>query len=126
MRSLKTGIYALGLLAVFALQFALVYRIPYWGLRSPFPFTILRSVEMPIVLGLCGVVSVFSAKSAAERRLLYSFTGASVAEIVTIKAMLWLSQPLLMLLVFFLNGFMTVQLLRYGQLMFSLKRLQTD
>jgi hypothetical protein len=127
MRSLKTAIYTtLGLLVVFALQFALAYRIPYWGLRSPFPFTILRSVAMPILFGLCGAVSAFSAKSAAERRLFYSVIAASLAEIVAIKAMLWLSQPLLMLLVFFLNAFITVQFLRYGQLMFALKQLEMD
>ncbi len=126
MRSLRTGIYiALGLL-VFALQFALAYRVQYWGLRSPFPFTILRSVAMPILLGLCGAVSAFSAKCAAERRLFYSVIAASLAEIVTIKAMLWLSQPLLVLLVFFLNAFMTVQFLRYGRLLFALNRLQMD
>jgi hypothetical protein len=71
---------------------------------------------MPILLGLCGAVSAFWAKSVPERRLFYSVITASLAEIVTIKAMLWLSQPLLMLLVFFLNAFMTVQLLRYWQL----------
>jgi hypothetical protein len=60
----------------------------------------------------------------AERKLFYSVIAASLAEIVTIKAMLWLSQPLLMLLVFFLNAFITVQFLRYGRLLFALKRLE--
>ncbi|MGD0673540.1 MAG: hypothetical protein ABSB13_15825 [Candidatus Binatus sp.] len=79
---------------------------------------------MPILVGLCGAVSAFSAESVAERKLFYSVIAASLAEIVTIKAMLWLSQPLLMLLVFFLNAFITVQFLRYGRLLFALKRLE--
>lgn len=124
MRPLKTGIYiSLGLL-VFALQFALAYRIPYWGLRSPFPYTVLRSTQMPILLCLCGAVSAFSAKSVPERRLFYWIIAASLAEIVTIKAMLWLNQPLLVVLVFFLNAFITVQFLRYGRLLFALNRLE--
>ena len=115
MRSSKVAIWTtLGVLAIFALQFALVYRVPYWGLRSEFPFSVLRSVEMPIVLAVGFAVMVFSAKSVTERRLFYSVIGASLAEIVTIKAMLWLDQPLLLLVVLFLNAFMTVQILRYG------------
>jgi hypothetical protein len=102
------------MLALFALQFGLVYRVPHWGLRSEFPFSVLRSVEMPLVLAVGFVAMVFSAKSETERRLFYSVIGASLAEIVTIKAMLWLDQPLLLLVVLFLNAFMTVQILRYG------------
>lgn len=117
MRSNKTTIYiTLGLLIVFALQFLFAYRAPSLGLKSPFPYTILRSVKMPILLGLCGVVSAFSAKSVPERRLFYTVIAASLAEIVTIKAMLWLGQPFLVLLVFFLNALITVQFLRYLQL----------
>ena len=104
----------MGVLAIFALQFWLVYRVPYWGLRSEFPFSVLRSVEMPLVLAVGFAAMVFSAKSETERRLFYSVIGASLAEIVTIKAMLWLDQPLLLLVVLFLNAFMTVQILRYG------------
>ncbi len=126
MRPLKTGIYiALGLL-LFALQISLVYRVPFWGLTSPFPYSILRSIEMPILLGVSGAVSAFSAQSLAERRLFYPIIAASVAEIVTIKAMLWLSQPLLVLLVFILNDVMAIQLLRYGLLMFAQRQLETD
>jgi len=108
-------------LAIFALQFALVYRVPYWGLRSEFPYSVLRSVEMPLVLAIGFAVMVFSAKSVTERRLFYSVIGASLAQIVTIKAMLWLGQPLLLLVVFFLNAFMTVQILRYGILVSAVK-----
>jgi len=119
MRPLKTGIYiALGLL-LFALQFSLIYRVPSWGLMSPFPYSILRSIEIPILLGVTGAVSAYSAKSLPERKLFYSVAGASVAEIVTIKAMLWLSQPLLVLMVFILNDFIAIQFLRYGQLMWA-------
>ena len=115
MRSSKVAIWTtLGVLAIFALQFALVYRVPYWGLRSEFPFSVLRSVEMPIVLAVGFAVMAFSAKSVTERRLFYSIIGASLAQTVTIKMMLWLDQPLLLLLVFLLNAFMTVQILRYG------------
>jgi hypothetical protein len=126
MQSGKTGIYITLGLILFAVQFALAYQVPSWGLRSPFPFTILRSVEIPILLGFCGVVSAFSAKSLAERRLFYSVIAASLAEFVTIKAMLWLSQPLLVLMVFFLNAFMTVQLLRYLQLMVRAETTEMD
>ena len=126
MRPLKTGIYiALGLL-LFALQLSLVYRVPFWGLRSPFPYSILRSLEIPILLGVSGAVSAFISKSVAERRLFYSITAASVAEIVTIKAMLWLGQPLLVLLVFILNDFVAIQFLRYGILASAMNRPETD
>jgi hypothetical protein len=122
MRSSKVAIWTtLGVLAIFALQFALVYRVPYWGLRSEFPYSVLRSVEMPLVLAIGFAVMVFSAKSVTERRLFYSVIGASLAQIVTIKAMLWLGQPLLLLVVFFLNAFMTVQILRYGILVSAVK-----
>src|SRR5260370_42082811 len=114
MRPLKTGIYiALGLL-LFALQFWLVYQVPFWGLRSPFPYSILRSVEIPILLGVSGAVSAFSTKSLAERRLFYSVIAASVADIVTIKAMLWLSQPLLVLLIVILHDFVAIHFLGYA------------
>lgn len=117
MISPKTVTYiTLGTFAVFALQFALACRVPYWGLRSPFPYTVLRSIQMPVVLGLGSAIAALGTKSVAERRLFYSVIAASVMEIVIIKAMLWLDQPLLVLLVFSLNGFMTVQLLRYWQL----------
>jgi hypothetical protein len=114
MRSSKVAIWITLGVAIFALQFWLVYRVPYWGLRSEFPYSVLRSVQMPILLTVGFAVMVFSAKSATERRLFYSVIGASLAQIVTIKAMLWLDQPLLLLLVFFLNAFMTVHILRYG------------
>jgi hypothetical protein len=127
MPSLKTVIWPmLGMLALFALQFALVYRVPYWGLRSPFPFAILRSVEMPIVLGLGCALAAVSTKSAAERKFLYSVIEGSLAEIVTIKAMVLFSQPLLLLVVFFLNAFMTVQLLRYGISLYELNGTESD
>ncbi len=120
------GIYvSLGLL-LFALQFWLVYQVPFWGLRSPFPYSILRSVEIPILLGVSGTVSAFMSKSVAERRLFFSITAAGVAEIVTIKAMLWLSQPLLVLLVFILNDFVAIQFLRYGILVSAMNRSETD
>jgi hypothetical protein len=126
MRPLKTGIYiALGLL-LFALQISLVYRVPFWGLRSPFPYSILRSIEIPILLGVSGAVSAFSAKSLAEQRLFYSIMAASVAEIVTIKAMLWLGESLLVLLVFILNDVVAIQFLRYGELMFASRKLEKD
>jgi hypothetical protein len=122
MRSSKVAIWTtLGVLALFALQFGLVYRVPYWGLRSQFPFSVLRSVEMPLVLAVGFATMVFSTKSVTERRLFYSVIGASLAEIVTIKVMLWLSQPLLLLVVFFLNAFMTVQILRYGVLVYAVE-----
>jgi predicted MFS family arabinose efflux permease len=81
---------------------------------------------MPIMLGVCGAVGSFSAKSLVERMLFYSVTAASLAEIVVIKAMLWLGQPWLMLAVFFLNAFMTVQFLRYGVLVSAMNRSETD
>ena len=65
-------------------------------------------------------------KSVAERRLFFSIAAAGVAEIVTIKAMLWLSQPLLVLLVFILNDFVAVQFLRYGELAFASRQLERD
>lgn len=126
-RSSKVALWTtLGVLALFALQFALVYQVPYWGLRSPFPFSVLRSVEMPLVVGVCCAVAVFSTKSVAERRLLYPVIAASVGEIVATKGMVWFNQSLLLLVVFLLNGFMTVQLLRYGILLCALNRPQTD
>ena len=116
MRQLKTEAYiALGLF-VFALQFALAYQQPSLGLWSPFPFSVLRSIEMPILLCVAGAVSAFSAKSLVERKLFYSVIAASLAEIAIIKAMVWLGQPLLMLAIFSLNAFMTIQFLRYGLL----------
>ena len=122
--ALKTGIYvALGLL-LFALQVWLVYQVPFWGLRSPFPYSILRSIEIPIVLGFSGALSAVSAKSTAERKLFYSVIAASVAETVTIKAMLWFSQPLLVFLVFIWNDFIAIQFLRYGVLVFAAKRVE--
>jgi hypothetical protein len=125
-RPLKIGIYiALGLL-VFVLQFALAYKEPSLGLWSPFPYSVLRNVEMPIMLAVCGAVGAFSAKSLVERMLFYSVTAASLAEIVVIKAMLWIGQPWLMLAVFFLNAFMTVQFLRYGILVSAMNRSETD
>ncbi|MGA8645051.1 hypothetical protein [Candidatus Binatus sp.] len=126
MRLLKTGIYvALGLL-LFALQLWLVYPVPFWGLRSPFPYSILRSIEFPILLGVSGVVSALSAKSLAERRLFYSIVAASVAEIVTVKIMVWFSQPLLVLLVFIWNDFIAIQFLRYGELIFASRRVEKE
>ncbi len=126
MRPLMTGIYiALGLL-LFALQFWLIYQEPFWGLRSPFPYSILRSIEIPILLGVSGAVSAFSTKSLTERRLFYSLPASSVAEIVTIKAMLWLGQPLLVLLVLILNDVMAIQFLRYGELMLASRQQKKD
>jgi len=126
MRPLKTGVYITIGVLVFALQFAVAYQEPSLGLWSPFPYSVLRSIEMPILLGVCGVVSAFSAKSSVERRLFYSVIAASLAEIVTIKAMLWLGQPLLMLAIFFFNAFMTVQLLRYGISVSAMNRPEMD
>jgi hypothetical protein len=126
MRQLKTGAYiALGLF-VFALQFALAYQQPSLGLWSPFPFSVLRSIEMPILLCVAGAVSAFSAKSLVERKLFYSVIAASLAEIAIIKAMVWLDQPLLMLAIFSLNAFMTVQFLRYGLLVSAMNLLEIE
>ena len=126
MRPLKTGVYITIGVLVFALQFAVAYQVPSLGLWSPFPYSVLRNVEMPIMLGVCGAVGAFSAKSLVERMLFYSVTAASLAEIVVIKAMLWLGQPWLMFAVFFLNAFMTVQFLRYGILVSATNRPETD
>ena len=105
---------AVGVLAFFVPQFWLAYGQPAWGLDSPFPFTILRSLQMPILLGLSAAALAWASKSPSERMLLYSVVAASLAEIVTIEAMLWLHQPLLVPAVFMLNAFMAVQFLRFG------------
>jgi hypothetical protein len=73
-----------------------------------------------------GVVSALAAKSLTERRLFYSVVAACVAESVTIKTMLWLSQPLLVLLVFIWNDFIAIQFLRYGELLFASRKVKED
>lgn len=117
---------ALGVLAFFVPQFWLVHSQPSWGLYSPFPFTIQRSIGQPILLGLSAAVLAWEKSvSPSQRKLLYWIIAASVAEIVTIRAMLWFGQPLLLLAVFLLNAFMAVQLLRFGISWFLAKSDQT-
>ncbi len=117
---------ALGVLAFFVPQFWLAHSQPSWGLYSPFPFTIQRSIEQPILLGLSAAVLAWGKSvSLSQRKLLYSIIAASIAEIVTIRAMLWFHQPLLLLAVFLLNAFMAVQLLRFGISWFLAKSDQT-
>ena len=90
----KAGIInTVGMLAVFLLQFCAVYQAPRWGSNSPFPFTILRSIEMPVLIGVSAGVAAFLAGSATERKLLYSITVASLLQIGTIRAMVSASQP---------------------------------
>jgi hypothetical protein len=121
MQLVKTTTSALlTLLTVFALQLALAYQVPHLGLTSPFPFTILRSFRMPIFVGIWAGLAALFAKSWLERKLFYSVVIASAAELVTVATMVSLAQPLLMLVIFFLNAFMTVQLLKYGVLLLTL------
>ena len=121
MRSSKANLYAaLALLTIFALQLALAYQVPNFGLMSPFPFALLRSFRMPIFVGIWAGLAALFAKSWLERKLFYSVVIASVAELVTVATMVFLAQPVLMLVIFFLNAFMTVQLLKYGRLLLTL------
>jgi len=87
---------------------------PFWGLNSPFPFTVLRTVDLPLVIGIGAVLAAMASRSAAQRRMLYSITAASVVEIVVVEIMVRLGEPALLLLVLLLNAFVKFQFLRYG------------
>jgi hypothetical protein len=101
-------------LAVFLLQIWLVAREPSWGLYSPFPFTILRSVKMPVVIGGAAALTLLGTKASTERRLLLSIIAASIVEIVAIEAIVSVGAVLAAILVLALNAFIMLQFLRYG------------
>ena len=75
--STETLLIALGVLAFFVVQFWLAYGQPAWGLDSPFAFTILRSLQMPVLLGLSAAALAWASKSPSERMLLYSVVAAT-------------------------------------------------
>ena len=114
MRAKSTAIDIAIIALIFLGEAALVVREPAWGFRSPFPLTILHSLKMPVLLGLVATVTLAVTKSAAERRLMCWIVAASVCEIVTIKAMLWLDVPALVVLVLLLNAFISCRFLEYG------------
>jgi len=95
-------------------QFCAVVRVPSWGVNNPFPFTALRSIEMPLVLGASAAIFLFSKRSAAMRTPTYSIVAVCAAQIVTVEVMLWLGEPSLILLVMALNAFLAAQFLIFG------------
>lgn len=95
-------------------QFCIVIRVPDWGFNSPFPFTILRSFQMPVILGVCAALSLVPTRSATGRTPLYSIVAACAVQIIAIIAMLWLSEPKLVMLVLLLNAFIAAEFLLYG------------
>jgi hypothetical protein len=110
----RTVVIAAFVLAYLILAVWLLSREPSWGFYSPFPFTVLRSLGLPLVLGIGAAPLAIASKSAVERRLHCSIVVAAVVEIVTIKIMGWLDQPAFLIAVLLLNGFMLFQILRYG------------
>ena len=102
-------------LVILTVEVWLLSEQPFWGLNSPFPFTVLRTVKLPLVIGIGAVLAAMASRSAAERRMLYSITAASVVEIAVVEVMVWLGRPALLILVLLLNAFVTFQFLRYGR-----------
>lgn len=123
MRVARTGliISTVGVLGLFVLQFWLVYRAPSWGWNNPFPFTILRSVEMPILIAISASVAAFLTESMTQRQILYWIIAGSAVEIVAVEAMVSLSQPVLVLPVLLLNALIAIQFIRYAVELFAVK-----
>jgi hypothetical protein len=110
----KRAIVAAIVLGIFLIQLCMVIRVPDWGFNSPFPFTILRSFQMPLILVVCAALSVIPTRSASERTPLYLIIGACAVQIVAIIVMLWLGEPKLVMLVLLLNAFIAAEFLLYG------------
>jgi hypothetical protein len=114
MRKKITVVIAGIVVANLILTFCLLFRQPFWGLNGPFPFTVLRSVRLPLVMGIGSALVAVTSKSAIERKRLYFISIAAIAQIIVVKGMLWLDQPLLIILVLMLANFMAYQMLQYG------------
>ncbi|MBF6571098.1 MAG: hypothetical protein IVW54_19710 [Candidatus Binataceae bacterium] len=116
MKAIKTRIFATIVSAIFLIQLYLLHSRPWWGPESRFPMTLVRSIAMPAALGGTAILAILSAKSTVQRNLLYSIIIACAGQAVTVKLMLWLYQPALVMLILLLNAFIAFQFLRYGSI----------
>jgi hypothetical protein len=99
---------------VFLVQLVLVARQPNLGLSGPFPFAILSSIRPPLLAGTVAVLALLFTKPAVGRLALFGVLAVSVIEIGVIKAMLWLNEPMLILVILVLNALLAVEFLNYG------------
>jgi hypothetical protein len=114
MRTKRTAILSAITLVIFFSQFYLINQVPRWGLRSPFPFTVLRSIALPILTGTIGALGLSFTRERTRRRTLYLIIFASAAELIAIEAMVRRRSPRPEMLVLFLNAFIAAQFLGYG------------
>jgi hypothetical protein len=99
-------------ISVAAIQLVVLYRQPFWGLYSSFPFTLLREIELPVIIAVgAALVAVFT-KSTKEQQLLYSIIATAIVEIIVIRIMVRMEYPDLVFVVLLSNAFITVQFLR--------------
>ena len=101
-------------LALFVLQFLIAFHQPSWGLHSPFPYSVIRSPQMPLLMGLSAAAAIFMTENSRERWILGWIVAAAVFEILIIEAMLDWQQPILIVPVLAANAFMAVQFIRYS------------
>ncbi len=106
---------------IFLAQLLAVIHVPRWGLDSPFPFTVLHSIETPLLLAAIAVFSLLSVKDLSERLPLYSIVVAATLQVGSIEAMEWLNAPTLVIIVFLLNAFMVVQFLLFGYTLLTME-----
>lgn len=114
MQTAKTSLIASFVAVIFLLQIWMLYHWPSWWTQSQFPITIVRSVTMPILLGVIAGLAILFSQLEVQRRILYSIIIACVIVVVATKIMIWLHRPGVVILILLLNAFITVQFLRYG------------
>jgi hypothetical protein len=85
-------------------QVWLISRVSDWGLNGPYPFTILRSFQLPVLMALIGIYGIFAFKPPDQRRPMYWFAAIGGLEVAIVASMRWYNPPSLVLVILGLNA----------------------
>jgi hypothetical protein len=110
---MKTKIFAALILVLFLAQLYLLYTTTWWGPETRFPMNVLLIPMNAAVPGVLAILCLPGSKSGTQRNILYSIIVASAVQVITIKIMLWLREPSLVVLVLLSADFIAFQYLQY-------------